>query len=60
MLLANDFVGISDSNESLQKLIDVVCRRCSKRRLETDVRKSRVTVFSKDAVNGCRKWGEHI
>ena len=28
MLFADDFVGISDSNESLQKLIDVVYSYC--------------------------------
>ena len=33
MLFADDFVGISDSKESLQKLIDVVYSYCSKWRL---------------------------
>ena len=35
MLFADDFVGVSDSKESLQKLIDVVytCSYCSKLRL---------------------------
>ena len=29
ILFADDFVGVSDSRESLQKLIDVVHRYCS-------------------------------
>ena len=33
MLFADDFVGVSDSKESLQKLIDVVYSYCSKLRL---------------------------
>ena len=59
MLFADDFVGVSDSKESLQKLIDVVYSYCSKWRLRANVIKSVVMVFSKDAVNGCWKWGEH-
>ena len=57
MLFADDFVGISDSKESLQKLLDVVYRYCSKWRLQANVSKSAVMVFSKDAVNGCWQWG---
>ena len=52
-------VDVSDSKESLQKLIDVVYSYCSKWRLRANVIKSAVMVFSKDAVNGCWKWGEH-
>ena len=59
MLFADDFVGVSDSKESLQKLIDVVYSYCSKWRLRANVIKSAVMVFSKDTVNGCWKWGEH-
>ena len=33
---------------------------CSKWRLRANVGKSAVMVFSKDAVNGCCKWGEYI
>ena len=55
MLFADDFVGVSDSKESLQKLIDVVYSYCSKWRLRANVIKSAVMVFSKDAVNGCWK-----
>ena len=59
MLFADDFVGISDSKESLQKLIDVVYSYCSKWRLRANVSKSAVMVFSKDAVNNCWKCGEY-
>ena len=59
MLFADDFVGISGSKESLQKLLDVVYSYCSKWRLRANVSKSAVMVFSKDAVNGCWKWGEY-
>ena len=59
MLFADDFVGVSDSKESLQKLIDFVYSHCSKWRLRTNVFKSAVMVFSKDAVNAFWKWGEH-
>ena len=55
MLFADDFVGISDSKESLQKLIDVYSY-CSKWRLRANVSKSAVMVFSKHAVNGYWKW----
>ena len=34
MLFADDFVDVSDSKESLQKLTDVVYSYCSKWRLE--------------------------
>ena len=59
MLFADDFVGISDSKESLQKPIDVVYSYCSKWRLRANVSKSAVMVFSKDVVNGCWKCGEY-
>ena len=42
MLFADDFVGVSDSKESLQKLIDVVYSYCSKWRLQANVIKSAV------------------
>ena len=48
-MFADDFVGISDSKESLQKLLDVVYSYCSKWRLRANVSKSAVMVFSKDA-----------
>ena len=37
MLLANDFVGVSEPRESLQKLIDVVYRYCNRCRLKANV-----------------------
>ena len=40
MLFADDFVGLSDSKEQLQKLIDVVYSYCSKWRLKANVTKS--------------------
>ena len=44
MLFADDFVGVSDSRESLQKLIDVVHGYCNKWRLKANVSKSAVMV----------------
>ena len=56
MLFADDFVGVSDSRESLQKLIDVVHGYCNKWRLKANVSKSAVMVFSKYSVKGGWKW----
>ena len=53
MLFADDFVGVSDSKESLQKFINDVYSYCTKWRLGAKVISSAVMVFSKDAVNGC-------
>ena len=48
------YIGVSDSKESLQKLIDVVYYSyCSKWRLRANMSKGAVMIFSKDAVNGC-------
>ena len=47
MLFANDFVGVSDSKESLHKLIDVVYSYCSKWRLRAILSKSAVIKFLK-------------
>ena len=58
MLFADDFVGVSDSKESLQKRIDVVYSYYSKWRLRANVIKSPVMVFSKDAVIGC--WNKFV
>ena len=52
ILFADDFVGVSDSKESLQKLIDVVHRYCNKWRLKANVSKSAVMVFSRNSVEG--------
>ena len=45
VLFADDVVGVSDSRESLQKLIDVVYRYCNRWRLKANVGKSAVMVF---------------
>ena len=37
MLLADDFVGVSESRESQQKLIDVVYRHCNRWRPKANV-----------------------
>ena len=58
LLFADDFVGLSDSKEQLQKLIDVVYIAIyCKWRLK--VTKSAVMVFTKEAVEGTWKCGEH-
>jgi hypothetical protein len=59
MLFADDFVGVSDSEEDLQKLIDVVHAYCQKWRLKANVSKSAVVVFARSTVEGKWKWGEH-
>ena len=52
MLFADDFVGVSDSRESMQKLTDVVHGYCNKWRLKASVSKSAVMVFSKNSAEG--------
>ena len=47
MLFADDFVGVSESRESL-------IRYCNRWRLKANVGKSAVMVFSKDRIEG--KW----
>ena len=37
LLFADDFVGISDSSENLQKLIDVVHKFCNQWRLKVSM-----------------------
>ena len=59
MLFADDFVGVSNSKESLQKLIDVVHGYCNKWRLKANVSKSAVMVFSRNSAEGEWKWGKH-
>ena len=53
MLFADDFVSVSESRESLQRLINVVYRYYNRWR---NVGKSAVMVFSKDRVEGRWKW----
>ena len=45
MLFADDFVGVSDSEEHLQKLIDVIHAYCCKWRLKANVSRSAVMFF---------------
>ena len=58
LLFADDFVGISESKESLQSLIDVVHTYCNKWRLKATVTKSAVIVFSRESIEGSWRWGE--
>ena len=50
LLFADDFVGITESSENLQQLIDIIYGFCSKWRLHANVNKSAVLVFGKDKV----------
>ena len=59
LLFADDFVGVSDSKENLQKLIDVVHRFCNRWRLRANVSKCAVMVFSRNMVEGDWMWGKH-
>ena len=52
LLFAEDFVGISDSSENLQKLIDVVHKFCNRWRLKANVSKCAEVVFSRSKVPG--------
>ena len=55
---AYDFVGVSESGEQLQKVIDVVHSYCRKWRLKANVSKSAVMTFGKGSVEGSWNWGE--
>ena len=59
MLFADDFVGVSDSRENSQKLIDVVHNYCNRWRLKANVSKSAVMVFARNQEEGEWMWGEH-
>ena len=52
MLFADDFVGVSNSEEELQRLINVAHAYCCKWRLKADVSKSAVVVFARELVEG--------
>ena len=52
LLFADDFVGVCNSAESLQSLIDTIHGYCSKWTLRANVSKSAVLVFSKASVSG--------
>ena len=53
MLFADDFVGLSDSKEQLEKLIDVVY---NKWRLKANVTKSAVMGLGMAYKEGARLW----
>ena len=50
MLFADDFVGVSNSEEKLQRLINVAHAYCCKWRLKANVSKSAVVVFARELV----------
>ena len=58
MLFADDFVGVSNSEEELQRLINVAHAYCCKWRLKANVSKSAVVVFARELVEGSWNWGE--
>ena len=58
LLFADDFVGVSESGEQLQRVINVVHSYCRKWRLKANVSKSAVMTFGKGSVEGSWKWGE--
>ena len=58
LLFADDFVGVSESGEQLQRVIDVVHSYCRKWRLKANVSKSAAMTFGKGSVEGSWKWGE--
>jgi hypothetical protein len=60
LFFADDFVGVSESKDQLQKFIDVVHAYCRKWRLKANVSKSAVMVFARESVDGAWKWGEHV
>ena len=59
MLFADDFVGVSDSRENLQKVIDVVLNYCNRWRVKANVSKSAVTVLARNQEKGEWMWGGH-
>ena len=50
LLLADDFVGVSESGEQLQRVIDVVHSYCWKWRLKANVSKCAVKTFGRGSV----------
>ena len=58
LLFADDFVGVIESGEQLQRVIDVVHSYCRKWRLKANVSKSAVMTFEKGSVEFSWKWRE--
>ena len=50
------FVGVSNSEEELQRLINVAHACCCKWRLKANVSKSAVVVFARELVEGSWNW----
>ena len=60
MLFADDFLGVGDTKDNLQRLIDVgVYNFVIDGSLKSNVNKSAVMVFSKNVENCDWMWGEH-
>ena len=59
-LFADDFVGVSEFKDQLQRLKDVMYAYCCKWRLKANVSKSAVMVFARESVDGDWKWGERF
>ena len=60
LLFADDFIGITESSENLQQLIDIIYECCSKWHLCANVNKNAVFLFGKDKVKGKWNWGDHV
>ena len=52
-------MGVTESKDQLQRLIDVVYAYCCKWMLKANVSKSAVMVFARESVDRAWKWGEH-
>ena len=52
-------MGVSESGEQLQRLIDVAHFYCQRWRLKANVSKSAVMTLGKGVVEGNKKWGCH-
>ena len=61
LLFADDFVGLSDSEQGLQALIDIVYAYIKKWRFEADVAKCAVVVFRNEKeLDGAWTWGNSV
>ena len=62
-MFADDFVGISETPEGLQKQIEKALEYTRKWRVTANVKKCAVVVRNEDKVNlinfSCWKWGEN-
>ena len=61
LLFADDFVGLSDSEQGLQALIDVIFTYSKKWRFEANVAKCAVVVFRNEKkLDGTWTWGDSV